>query len=400
MFKRFIACLLVFSMMPVVAFAHNFTDVSGHWAESEIEYAVSNNMVNGYKDNTFKPNNTVSRAEFLKMLIASLCENLDGDPEGHGDGKHWASKYYNFGVESGTIVPNDQVVFDGVSPAVLEGENYDYPIKRWEMAYLLYCCLRTVFGFDDEPATFNDVEATVANYGEDMEIIVGVCIKSGLIKGDNFGNFNPAKNGTRAEAVTIINRLDRYTKNVLAEIEAEEMKDVKLYDVIPEGKPQVEFTMENGKQFTVELYPEYAPQTVANFVELVGKGFYDGLTFHRIIKDFVVQGGDPNGDGTGDAGYKIIGEFADNGFAQNTLLHKKGVISMAKGEMSNSASCQFFICLDDAPHLDGSYAAFGSVIKGMENVEALAEVEVELTAWGEASTPKKEIRIKSAKIVK
>lgn len=136
------------------------------------------------------------------------------------------------------------------------------------------------------------------------------------------------------------------------------------------SKPQkVLVTMENGKTFTIETAPKYAPETVANFLELVESGFYNDLTFHRVIDGFMAQGGDPNGNGTGGSDKKIKGEFSANGFTQNTLTHKRGVVSMARSSEPNSASSQFFICYDDAPHLDGNYAAFGKVISGMETVD-------------------------------
>lgn len=130
-------------------------------------------------------------------------------------------------------------------------------------------------------------------------------------------------------------------------------------------------TIGDKKQIEVELYPEYAPITVQNFVELAKKGFYNGLTFHRVIKGFMIQGGCPLGTGTGGSGKNIKGEFAVNG-VPNTLRHTRGVISMARSSMLNSASSQFFIMHADAPHLDGSYAAFGKVVKGLEVVDEIA----------------------------
>ncbi|MDE7052281.1 MAG: peptidylprolyl isomerase [Lachnospiraceae bacterium] len=121
-----------------------------------------------------------------------------------------------------------------------------------------------------------------------------------------------------------------------------------------------------------ELYPEIAPNTVNNFISLVSKGFYDGLVFHRVIKGFMIQGGDPDGNGTGGPGYSIKGEFAQNGF-ENNLKHTAGVLSMARSGMPDSAGSQFFIMHKNAPHLDGSYAAFGMVTEGMETVNAIAE---------------------------
>ncbi len=136
----------------------------------------------------------------------------------------------------------------------------------------------------------------------------------------------------------------------------------------------VKVTMENGGEFTLELMSEYAPQTVENFVSLVEEGFYDGLIFHRVIAGFMAQGGDPQGTGMGGSGVNIRGEFASNGFPANTLKHKRGVISMARSMNKDSASSQFFICFEDAPHLDGEYAAFGRVTEGMEVVDAFAQI--------------------------
>jgi peptidyl-prolyl cis-trans isomerase B (cyclophilin B) len=132
--------------------------------------------------------------------------------------------------------------------------------------------------------------------------------------------------------------------------------------------------MENGKKIKLELYPDSAPITVANFEKLVGEGFYDGLIFHRVIENFMIQGGDPEGTGMGGAKEKIKGEFLANG-VNNPVKHVRGVISMARSAMPNSASSQFFIVHKDAPHLDGQYAAFGKVVEGMDVVDEIAAVE-------------------------
>lgn len=136
--------------------------------------------------------------------------------------------------------------------------------------------------------------------------------------------------------------------------------------------PIVTFTMENGDIIKAELYPDIAPISVNNFISLIQKNFYDGLIFHRVIKGFMIQGGDPEGTGMGGPGYSIRGEFAQNGYP-NDLKHTAGVLSMARSMHPNSAGSQFFIMHKDAPHLDGSYAAFGKVIEGMENVDKIAE---------------------------
>lgn len=141
-----------------------------------------------------------------------------------------------------------------------------------------------------------------------------------------------------------------------------------------EKNPQVVMEMESGNCVKIELYPEIAPKTVENFLTLVGSGFYDGLIFHRVIPGFMIQGGDPQGTGTGGPGYHIKGEFAANGFP-NSLAHKRGVISMARSGHPDSAGSQFFIMVADAPHLDGQYASFGKVTEGMEEVDRIVAVK-------------------------
>lgn len=136
--------------------------------------------------------------------------------------------------------------------------------------------------------------------------------------------------------------------------------------------PVVTITMENGDVIKAELYPEIAPQSVNNFISLINKNFYDGLIFHRVIKGFMIQGGDPEGTGMGGPGYSIKGEFSSNGI-KNDLKHTEGVLSMARSMMKDSAGSQFFIMHKNSPHLDGDYAAFGKVIEGMENVNKIAE---------------------------
>jgi len=137
--------------------------------------------------------------------------------------------------------------------------------------------------------------------------------------------------------------------------------------------------MENGKKIKIELYPEIAPISVENFEKLVNQGFYNGLTFHRVIPGFMIQGGCPLGNGTGNPGWSIKGEFASNG-VKNDLKHTRGVLSMARSGNPNSAGSQFFIMHEDAPHLDGDYAAFGKVVEGMEVVDEIAEVA---TDWSD-----------------
>lgn len=157
--------------------------------------------------------------------------------------------------------------------------------------------------------------------------------------------------------------------------------------------PIVTMIVKDYGTVTLELYPDMAPNTVNNFITLANEGFYDGLTFHRIIKDFMIQGGDPDGNGTGGPGYSIAGEFSTNGYEANTLLHTKGVISMARSLDPNSAGSQFFIMTADTPSLDGDYAAFGKVTAGLDIVEKIGNVETD-----GSDKPIKEVIIESIRI--
>ncbi len=163
------------------------------------------------------------------------------------------------------------------------------------------------------------------------------------------------------------------------------------------GTKQVLMEIENYGDVTIELYEDIAPKTVANFVGLVESGFYDGLTFHRIIDGFMVQGGDPEGTGFGGSDETIEGEFTSNGF-QNDLKHEEGVISMARSQDPNSASSQFFIMVASAPHLDGSYAAFGKVISGMDLIYQIAKDAQPIDGNG-TILPEEQPIIKSIKVI-
>ena len=158
------------------------------------------------------------------------------------------------------------------------------------------------------------------------------------------------------------------------------------------ANPIVTFEMENGDIMKAELYPEIAPNTVNNFISLVQNGFYDGLIFHRVIKDFMIQGGCPDGTGMGGPGYTIKGEFSQNGFA-NDLRHTEGVLSMARAMHPDSAGSQFFIMHKNSPHLDGAYAAFGKITEGMDIVNKIAE-----TATDYSDRPLEEQKMKKVTV--
>ncbi|MBR4469812.1 MAG: peptidylprolyl isomerase [Erysipelotrichaceae bacterium] len=158
-------------------------------------------------------------------------------------------------------------------------------------------------------------------------------------------------------------------------------------------KIRIRIIMENGKEMTAELYPDVAPITVENFVSLIKEKFFDGIIFHRVIKGFMIQGGDPSGTGMGGSKKTIKGEFLSNGFV-NELKHTRGVLSMARTMDPNSASSQFFIMHQDAPHLDGQYAAFGKVIEGIEVVDEIASVRTDYR-----DKPLQEQKIKTIELI-
>ena len=160
------------------------------------------------------------------------------------------------------------------------------------------------------------------------------------------------------------------------------------------SNPIVKIEMENGGVITAELYPEIAPNTVANFVNLVESGFYNGLIFHRVIPGFMIQGGDPKGVGIGGPGYHIKGEFAMNGW-KNDLKHTYGVLSMARSMMPDSAGSQFFIMTSDSPHLDGQYAAFGKVLEGMEVADAIVSTKRDMRDKPVVDQRMKSIRVET-----
>ena len=166
-----------------------------------------------------------------------------------------------------------------------------------------------------------------------------------------------------------------------------------------EDKKDSETGASGGETFVMTLYPDVAPITCENFEKLVGEGFYDGLTFHRVVEDFMAQGGDPAGNGTGGSKETIKGEFSANG-VENNLSHQRGVVSMARSSDMDSASSQFFICYSAQPSLDGNYAAFGKVIDGMDTVKGFLDVERTVSSMGEQSVPAEPIVIKKASVIK
>ena len=195
--------------------------------------------------------------------------------------------------------------------------------------------------------------------------------------------------------VIILEQYDRDGEDAAEREPMETKSEAELYA----DPVEVEMSVKGHGKITLELYPNLAPETVANFVDLASKGFYDGLTFHRIVSGFMIQGGDPDGNGAGGSDKNIKGEFQMNGH-YNPLSHKRGVISMARSTSPDSASSQFFICHDNATSLDGQYAAFGKVIEGIETVDSIAAVEVEYDSYGrEKSVPTEDVIIEYVKVL-
>ena len=384
-------------LCTTAVFAHPFTDVAGHWAEAELETAYENGFINGDGDGTFRPDDCISRGEFLKMLATLLFGDV---PEEMGDSTHWASRY-NMVAQALMYKPlTEAEAIDGTIPGAFStAVDYDKPIQRWEMAFMIGETFVTNFNAKSG-AEYEAIEEVADVYPEAVENAIKCTVGLELMKGDENGKLNANDHGTRAEAAILMNRVLERALKILEEYEAAQAANVKTYEEIPEGHPVVTVEMENGKKFKIELYPEYAPQTVANFVALVEDGFYDGLGFHRVIEGFMAQGGDPTGDGTGNSEFTIKGEFSSNGFEGNTLKHERGVVSMARTDRPDSASCQFFICYDTAETLDGNYAAFGKVIEGMEVVDAFLDVEMEANAMGEMAVPTEPIVMKKVTVKK
>ena len=239
--KRIISLLLVLSIIlcsSASVFAHEFTDVTGHWAEEEINFAYEIGMINGDGDGKFRPDDTITRAEFVKMLIASFVTILTNEPISDDVAKvdHWASKYYQMGIENNFIIPTEEQVktADGVvNMGTMALEDFDYRIERWEMAYLLLAfsalCVQSNEEMYNEVAkiqSYNDLvfkdKVKIATYPTDALLSIAFANIAGIINGDELGNFNPAAFGTRAEAVVMINRTMLKITPILIEMFASE----------------------------------------------------------------------------------------------------------------------------------------------------------------------------------
>ncbi len=391
-----LACLMVLGTTS--AFAAAFNDIEGHWGEAEITSAYEKGIVNGYEDGTFRPDDTVTRAEFVKMLSSVVVTKLGVNdvPDQFKTEDTWYSKYYTF-AKLYFLATDSENAINGINPGVLTAENASSPIQRWEMAHMSSSLMVNFLGKNLTSFPIFSDSAEIEKMPGNIPYGIRLAADQKIMTGTGNGEFSPYGTGTRAQATAIVLRINDLIDKQIADEIAKENETIAKEN---EAAEKVKFEMENGETFTVALLPQYAPETVANFKSLVESGFYDGLTFHRVIEGFMAQGGDPNGDGSGGSGKTIKGEFAANGFTQNTLSHQRGVISMARTNDPNSASSGFFICYDDASFLDGSYAAFGRVVEGMDVVDSFLKVERGMNILGEEATPLTPIVIKKATMVK
>lgn len=228
------------------------------------------------------------------------------------------------------------------------------------------------------------VTYAASNFQKIDVIFDSIAIK---VNGQNVKTSNILYNGTTYVPLRAVS--ETLHKNVSYD---EKTRTASINDIAQQENPVAEMRLQSGETVKIELYPQEAPETVKNFMSLAGKGFYDGLTFHRIVPGFVVQGGDPKGNGTGGPGYTIKGEFMQNG-VRNTIMHTRGVVSMARSSNPDSAGSQFFIVLSDAPFLNGEYAAFGRVVEGMDAIDRMSAAKTD-----SADAPLQKQIIKSIRI--
>lgn len=355
--------------------AAQFADVQpSHYAYEAVNWAKQQNMISGYVDQKgqatgyFGPADTVTEAQYVKMLATFLqLHDTEGDLPKYKEVAAWSDPYYD-------ALATYAVPANGYFDQTLRTAE----LKRGLVAQML-------------SHTIGDT----ANLQQATQFLMDEGISTGqnpAYKGkDQLRYFGVDNSLTRAQAVTFLYRLDQQQKDALsvyakeraAGLEMltakanvglsavdERLKTGQLYSKTK--NPLVMMTMTSNRSVLLELFPTVAPNTVNNFVALAKSGYYDGLTFHRVIPGFMVQGGDPSGNGTGGPGYSIAGEFVANGYL-NLVAHTRGVLSMARTHDPNSAGSQFFVMVEDAPHLNGQYAAFGIVVDGMQTIDGIVE---------------------------
>lgn len=237
-------------------------------------------------------------------------------------------------------------------------------------------------------------------FGKRLPIIVGLLLVLVILSGCQPSGTAATEDQSTTEALTTAVEATTAAESSSADSNAGNPSGGNTYagmvpealSELPKDRPLATIEMSDGKTIVLALYPEYAPNTVNNFIELAEGGFYDGLIFHRVINGFMIQGGDPEGTGIGGPGYGIPGEFTSNGF-ENPINHRPGIISMARSQHPDSAGSQFFICQGETGFLDGEYAAFGQVVTGQENIDAIAAVPTD-----SQDKPVTDVVIKSIKI--
>lgn len=213
--KRLTALLIAVILCTTTVFAHPFTDVSGHWAEAELDAAYEAGIINGDGDGTFRPDDSISRAEFVKMLAAVSSMNyLEVIPDELAESSHWASKYYVFAKNLIYKPLTDAEKVGSIIPGVLTDADIDAPIQRWEMAYLVGNAFENLFYITDT-ATYGDATVVAEKYPAAVAEAIGICVNVGIIKGDEYGNFNPGDGATRAEAAAVMNRMDKKMQELI-----------------------------------------------------------------------------------------------------------------------------------------------------------------------------------------
>lgn len=362
---------------PHAEAAPRFTDVApNHYAYEAVNWAKEQGMISGYVDKDgkatgeFGPSDKVTEAQFVKMLATYLqMEDTAGDLPKYKGAATWSDTYYD-------ALARFAVPVNGYFDQTLRNSE----VKRGLVAQTI--------GY------------TVGGEAQ-LEAAVQYLIDENISTGQNpqfegkdvlryFGTDNTL---TRAQVVTFLHRMEQQkndTVNSVAKAKVAELGTLlakanvgvtQVHNTLKTGimysdtkNPLVVMTMGSGHAVLMELFPQTAPNTVNNFISLIQSGYYNGLTFHRVIPEFMVQGGDPTGTGAGGPGYSIAGEFVANGY-MNLLAHTRGVLSMARTNDPNSAGSQFFVMVADAPHLNGQYAAFGIVTDGMQTVDRIVGAE-------------------------
>ena len=391
--KRITALSLILSMLcsfGITALAHPFTDITKHWAESQLEIAYSSGMINGDPDGRFRPDDNISRCEYLKMLTAVTAQWFDtpqAEMDRFANGEHWAYKFYNYALYQGWVVnytssladPEfeefvNSIMVGDIIPGNMDTETFDLPIERWEMAYLASRFAHSICGASISKKAqtgFADYSSIAASYPELVTSHISCSFGAGIMTGDEKGNLNASNNGTRAEAAVMVNR---YLALIEREYKAIPQTN-KTYTDIPQGHPVAVITLNNQKTIELELYPEYAPQTVAHFVELVKSGYYNQETDVSGVNktSFPGVGSLCTFSSPAVTETTVYGEFAKNGYMQNTLPFTKGTVVLDHMWSYNDGKANFRILCEDMPQKTGSSAAFGKVISGIDVVESLCE---------------------------